>query len=87
MSVSVPLAPPALAVVPCGGAVGVPVRVSSPVHILLIWNRLDVGLASLEPLVGSIGDDEPISATVEEVVPNPIDIEWVNGKGRMDRRG
>ena len=58
-----------------------PVQVSSPVHILLIWNRLDDGLASLEPLVGSIGDDKPISAIVEEVVPNPIDIERVNGKG------
>ena len=82
MSVSVPLAPPALAVAPCGGAIGVPVQVSSPARILLVWNQLDDGLASLEPLVDSLGDDDPTSATVEEVVPNPIDIEWVNGKGR-----
>ena len=81
MSASVPLAPPALTVAPCGGAVGVPVQVSSPVRILLVWNWLDDGLASLKPLVGSIGDDKPISAIVEEVVPNPIDIERVNGKG------
>ena len=76
-----------LVVAPCAGAVGAPMWVSSPVRILLVWNRIDDGLASLESLVDSLGDDEPISATVEEVVPNPINIERVNGKGWIDGRG
>ena len=74
MSVSVPLVPLVLVIAPCAGAVGVPMWVSSPVHILLVWNQIDDGLASLESLVDSLGDDEPISVTVEEVVPNPINV-------------